>query len=109
MASDSWEIIHAITPLLTDEQEQHIRLSAPHVMKDPGSVPLPTGNPATSSHSRVPFNFGPGELTVEALSASRDFVLEVTGTVRFETDSDDPHVQVVVDHVNAGLSPPQAI
>jgi hypothetical protein len=38
-----------------DEQEQHIRASAPHVMADSGSIPLPTSDLATSSHSRVPF------------------------------------------------------
>ena len=69
MASDSWDI-HAITPLFTDEQELHIRASAPHVMKDPGSIPIPTGDSATSSHSRMPFKFGPGELTIEALSGA---------------------------------------
>ena len=87
----SWEVIHTMTPSTSrsSTSERAHRTSWP--IPAASRFQPATWRPRATHECR--FNFGPGELTVEVLTASRHFVLEVTGSVHFQTDSDDPHVQ----------------
>ena len=91
-----------------DEQEQHIRASAPHVMADFGSIPLPSSRSwrPRATHEAVSTSAS-GELTVEVLIASSSLRARGHRLGALPNGFRRLPRPVVVNQVNADLSPPQ--